>query len=59
MSGYGALMDAPKTHAVHYGPVSITVHNYGRIHKDYSPLIKLVAEWEAVALTRWEASHGK
>lgn len=31
----------------------------GRIHKDYLPLAKLVAEWEAAALTRWEASHGK
>ena len=31
----------------------------GRIHKDYSPLAKLVAEWESAALTRWEASHGK
>jgi len=31
----------------------------GRIHKDYAPLAKLVAEWEAAALTRWEASHGK
>ena len=30
----------------------------GRIHKDYAPLAKLVAEWEAVALARWEASHG-
>lgn len=29
----------------------------GRIHKDYTPLAKLVAEWEAAALTRWEASH--
>lgn len=25
----------------------------GRIHKDYEPLAKLVAEWEAAALTRW------
>ncbi len=31
----------------------------GRIHKDYAPLAKLVAEWEASSLTRWEASHGK
>ena len=31
----------------------------GRIHKDYVPLTKLVAEWEAAALSRWEASHGK
>jgi hypothetical protein len=25
----------------------------GRIRKDYAPLAKLVAEWEAAALTRW------
>lgn len=31
----------------------------GRIHKDYVPLAKLVAEWEAAALTRWEVDHGK
>jgi cell filamentation protein len=31
----------------------------GRIHKDYASLAKLVAEWEATALTRWEASHAK
>jgi cell filamentation protein len=31
----------------------------GRIHKDYAPLTKLVAEWEAAALTRWGESHGK
>lgn len=31
----------------------------GRIHKDYAQLATLVAEWEAAALTRWEASHGK
>jgi cell filamentation protein len=31
----------------------------GRIHKDYVPLANLVAEWEAAALTRWEASYGK
>jgi len=31
----------------------------GRIHKEYAPLSKLVAEWEDAALQRWEASHGK
>lgn len=31
----------------------------GRIRADYSPLAKLVAEWEAAALTRWEKSHGR
>ena len=31
----------------------------GRIHKNYAPLAKLVAEWEAAALIRWEESHGK
>ena len=31
----------------------------GRIHKDYARLAKLVAEWEAAALARWEESHGK
>lgn len=30
----------------------------GRIHKNYAPLAKLVAAWEAAALTRWESSHG-
>jgi cell filamentation protein len=29
----------------------------GRIHKDYTPLAKLVAEWEAAALRRWEAGR--
>ncbi|OHE82815.1 MAG: hypothetical protein A3G75_11225, partial [Verrucomicrobia bacterium RIFCSPLOWO2_12_FULL_64_8] len=31
----------------------------GRVHKNYEPLAKLVSEWEAAALTRWEASDGK
>ena len=31
----------------------------GRIHKDYAPLAKLIAEWEAAALMRWEAADGK
>jgi fido (protein-threonine AMPylation protein) len=31
----------------------------GRIHKDYVPLARLVAEWEAAALRRWEADYGK
>jgi len=31
----------------------------GRVHKDYSPLADLVAEWQAAALTRWEATHGQ
>lgn len=30
----------------------------GRIHKDYAPLSKLVTEWEAAALERWEEIHG-
>ncbi|MFH0901926.1 MAG: hypothetical protein V2A73_14955 [Pseudomonadota bacterium] len=29
----------------------------GCAHKDYAPLAKLVAEWEAAALTRWESLH--
>lgn len=31
---------------------------HARIHKNYGLLAGLVAEWEAAALTRWEASHG-
>jgi len=31
----------------------------GRIHKNYAPLAKLIAEWEVAAMTRWEESHGK
>jgi len=31
----------------------------GRVHQNYAPLAKLVTEWEATALTRWEANDGK
>lgn len=31
----------------------------GRIHRDYGPLAKLVAEWEVAAQTRWGVSNGK
>ena len=31
----------------------------GRIHKDYKPLALLIGDWEAAAIERWEASHGK
>lgn len=30
----------------------------GRIHKDYAPLARLIAEWEEAAFTRWEADRG-
>jgi Fic family protein len=30
----------------------------GRIHKDYTPLAALIAEWEELAIERWEAEHG-
>jgi cell filamentation protein len=30
----------------------------GRIHKDYGPLARLIAQWEAAALKRWEETHG-
>lgn len=29
----------------------------GRIHKDYAPLAKLIAEWEDLAIEKWEAGH--
>jgi cell filamentation protein len=31
----------------------------GRVHKDYAPFAGLVAEWQAAALTRWEATIGQ
>lgn len=30
-----------------------------RIHKNYAPLAQLLAEWEAAARARWEASNGQ
>lgn len=30
----------------------------GRKHKDYAPLATLIAEWEELAIERWEAKHG-
>jgi cell filamentation protein len=29
----------------------------GRVRKDYAPLTRLIAEWEAAALSHWEESH--
>jgi len=31
----------------------------GRTQKDYLGLTELISEWEAAAMERWEASHGK
>jgi len=31
----------------------------GRIHKDYESLSVLLSEWEAAAISRWEAGNGK
>ena len=28
-----------------------------RVHKDYAPLSRLIAEWEAVAIENWGAGH--
>jgi Fic family protein len=30
----------------------------GRVHRDYSPLAQLIAEWEEATLVRWEAGRG-
>jgi hypothetical protein len=30
----------------------------GRLHKDYEPLKRLIAEWEEEALARWEQENG-
>jgi cell filamentation protein len=30
----------------------------GRIQKDYEPLAGLLAEWEDLAIARWEETHG-
>src|SRR5207248_10167530 len=29
-----------------------------RVHKNYAPLTRLVAEWEEAAQARWESSYG-